>query len=234
MELTEDDILALNRLTLVARVLAGTAHDINNALQIVGGSAEMLAGAGELGDPARRAVSRIQAQATRAAATLQELMQFAQDRGDASPRLALKDVVARALAMRGFAIRRAGLVVDFDAAAAPAAVVGGRTSPMLQVILNLIINAEQALRDTSSGTISVELSDDADAARLRIIDNGRGLDAALEDTLFRPFVTTRPVPDATGLGLTAARIIARRLGGDVSLARRSPGCCALLQLPAVR
>jgi signal transduction histidine kinase len=231
MELTEDDVIALNRLTLVARVLAGTAHDINNALQIVGGSAEMLAGGSALGDPARRAVDRIQAQATRAAATLQELMQFAQDRGDASPRLALKDVVARALAMRGFAIRRAGLVLDFEASTTPAAIIGGRSGPLLQAVLNLIINAEQALGNTSSGTISVELAEEADAARLRIVDNGRGLDEAIEQSLFEPFVTTKPVPDASGLGLAAARIIARRLGGDVTLEPRSPGCCATLRLP---
>ena len=59
-----DDVISLNRLATVARVLSGTAHDVNNALQIIGGSAELLEGQPGLAEPARRALTRIRSQAT--------------------------------------------------------------------------------------------------------------------------------------------------------------------------
>ena len=65
-ELGPDDIVALNRLTTLAKVLAGTAHDVNNALQIIGGSAELLEGHADLPEAARRALRRIQGQSARA------------------------------------------------------------------------------------------------------------------------------------------------------------------------
>jgi signal transduction histidine kinase len=231
VELNPEELVALNRLTIVARVLAGTAHDINNALQIISGSAELLAGLGEMSGPARRAVDRIQSQATRAAGSVRDVMQFARDRGDASAQVSLREIVAKAIAMRGFLVRRAGLVIDFDAAAAPPALVEAASARLQQAVLNLIINAEQALQGIDGGTIRVELTEAQRTAILRIIDNGRGVDPALGNRVFDAFVTSRPVVDASGLGLPAARTIARGYGGDVVLEPRATGSCTVLQLP---
>jgi signal transduction histidine kinase len=230
-ELSPDDIVALNRLTLVSRLLSGTAHEINNALMIIGGSAELLAGLQEMNDPARRAVDRIQTHASRAAGAIHELMQFARDRGQPAGRLSLRDVVARAVQMRGFAARRAGLTLAFDAAAAPQALVQGAAAHLQQAILNLLINAEQALDGKEGGAIGVELEEDAGDAIVRILDDGRGFEATQLATMFDAFATTRPVADASGLGLAAVRIIAQAHGGTVTLEPRSPGCCAALRLP---
>jgi C4-dicarboxylate-specific signal transduction histidine kinase len=229
--LNSDELVALNRLTLVARVFAGTAHDVNNALQIISGSAELLASSGDTSAPARRAVERIQAQSARAAGALQEMLQFARDRGEASSRVSLRDVASKAIALRMFQIRRAGLALAFDAEAAPQAVVTGASVRLQQAVLNLIINAEQALQGIEGGVISVELAETADGAVLRVIDNGRGLDPVLADRAFEPFVTTRPVADASGLGLAASRIIARDLGGDITFDPRASGSCTVLRLP---
>jgi signal transduction histidine kinase len=233
-ELSPEQLVALNRLTVVARVLAGTAHDVNNALQIISGSAEMLAGLGEVGSPARRAVDRIQAQATRAAAAVGDVMQFARDRGGATGRVSLRDVVSKALGMRAFSIRRAGLVLDFDAATAPAAIVTGSGVRLQQAVLNLIINAEHASQGTAGGSISLDLTETRDRAVLRIIDQGRGLDPDVADRAFEPFISSGSVPDASGLGLTAARIIARDHSGDITFETRPKGSCVVLQLPLSR
>ena len=231
-ELSPEEVIALNRLTLVARLLAGTAHDLNNALMIIGGSAELLAGLGEPGDAGRRAVDRIQANATRASDAIQELMHFARDRGDTSGAVSLRDVVSRAVRMRGFAARRAGIVLAFDAASLPQAVVEGISGQLLQAVLDLLINAEQAIHGGADATVTIEVAEAPDHALVRIIDNGRGIRDV--ERAFDPFVTTRPVPDATGLGLAAARYIARAHGGDVTLEARSPGSCATLRLPRHR
>lgn len=231
-ELDPDELVALNRLALVARVLAGTAHDVNNALQIISGSAELLGGQDELSERARRAVQRIQAQATRAASVVDDVMRFARDRGEATGRVALRDAISRAVSMRAFQIRRAGLVLQFDATAAPPAYVTGRAAQLQQAALNLIMNAEQAVQGVTGGVIMLDVSASEGEVVLRVVDNGRGIPPELGEAVFEPFATTRPVPDASGLGLTVARLIARAHGGELTLEPRHPGSCAVLRLPA--
>ena len=230
-ELGPDDIVALNRLTTLAKVLAGTAHDVNNALQIIGGSAELLEGHADLPDAARRALRRIQSQSARAASAVADVMRFSRDRGEVTATISMKDVVIRAIAMRLFLVRRAGIVLDFNAADSPAPPVRGRAAQLQQAVLNLIMNSEQALAGQLGGTIAMTLSEEAGQAVLRTTDNGPGPDAALGDRAFEAFVTTRARTESPGLGLAAARIIARGHGGDVTLEDRKPGCCATLRLP---
>jgi len=230
-ELGPDDIVALNRLITLARVLAGTAHDVNNALQIIGGSAELLEGRDDLPDPARRALRRIQSQSARAASAVSDVMRFARDRGDVTAVVSMKDVVIRAMAMRLFLVRRAGIVLDFDAAESPAPKVSGRASELQQAVLNLIMNAEQALAGQLGGTISMSLSEESGQAVLRTLDNGPGLDESLGERAFDAFVTTRSRRDSPGLGLAAARIIAHAHGGELTVEPAKPGCCATLRVP---
>jgi signal transduction histidine kinase len=230
-ELGPDDIVALNRLTTLAKVLAGTAHDVNNALQIIGGSAELLEGHADLPDAARRALRRIQGQSARAASAVADVMRFSRDRGEVTAAVSVKDVIIRAIAMRLFLVRRAGIVLDFDAAQSPAPEVRGRAAQLQQAVLNLIMNGEQALTGQLGGTIAITISEEAGDAVVRIIDNGPGPDAALGERAFDAFVTTRSRTESPGLGLAAARIIARGHGGDVTLEDRKPGCCATLRLP---
>jgi signal transduction histidine kinase len=233
-ELGPDDVVALNRLTTLARVLAGTAHDVNNALQIIGGSAELLEGQADLPDAARRALRRIQSQSARAASAVADVMRFSRDRGDVTTTVPVKDVVIRAIAMRLFLVRRAGLVLDFDAAESPSPRVNGRASQLQQAVLNLIMNSEQALAGQLGGTIALTLSEENGHAVLRVVDNGPGPDQTLGEHAFDAFVTTRSRIESAGLGLAAARIIARGHGGDVTLDDRKPGCCATLRLPVQR
>jgi C4-dicarboxylate-specific signal transduction histidine kinase len=83
----------------------------------------------------------------------------------------------------------------------------------------------------AGGAIAIELAERSGEAVLRVRDNGRGLDHAMAERAFEPFETTRPVPDASGLGLAAARAIARRYGGDLTLEMATSGCSATLRLP---
>ncbi|HEY0872496.1 MAG TPA: histidine kinase dimerization/phospho-acceptor domain-containing protein, partial [Vicinamibacterales bacterium] len=121
LEAGEEAIVSLNRLATVARVVSGTAHDVNNALQIIGGSAELLESQPDLGEPARRALTRIRAQAARAAGLIEELSKFARDRSDASARVSLRAIAVQAVAFRALMIRRAGLSLAFAPDTSPPA-----------------------------------------------------------------------------------------------------------------
>ena len=76
-DLSPDELISLNRLTTVARTLAGTSHDLNNALQVIAGSAELLMQQDNVSDATRRAVDRIHQQTSRAAESTTNAPSFA-------------------------------------------------------------------------------------------------------------------------------------------------------------
>jgi len=90
-----------------------------------------------------------------------------------------------------------------------------------QVLVNLILNAIQAMRVTAGGTLSLRLDAHNGGARLRVADTGPGVPPALRRRLFDPFVTTRP--DGAGLGLFSCRRIAEDHGGTITVRRRPGG-----------
>lgn len=226
-----DELISLNRLTTVARTMVGTAHALNNALQVIAGSAELLAQQKDLTEGTRRAVDRIQQQTSRAAETLNELMQFARDTQSVPGHLSLRTVAAKAIGLRSFSARRAGLTLSFDETSTATAMVRGRPGQLLQLVLNLIMNAEQALQGRAGGSIVLAVSESTDAVTLTVADNGPGVPPALSDRLFEPFASGHLAPDTHGLGLAAARAIARQHGGDVVVESAAGGCRAILSLP---
>jgi C4-dicarboxylate-specific signal transduction histidine kinase len=227
-----DDAIALNRLSTVARVLPGTAHDVNNALQIIGGSAELLENQGGLTDAAKRALARIRTQAARAAGLLDELSQFARDREELPARVALREVIVKAAAFRGLMIRRAGLAFVFDTAGAPLAEVNGRPGQLLQAVINMIIDAEQAFTAPARGSITVQLAEEAGEAVLRVLDDGRDRPAGTRVRTVESGGAMRP--GEPGAGLAAARLIARAHGGDLTSDPAASGGSLTLRLPLMR
>jgi len=222
-----DDVIALNRLVTIARVVPGTAHDVNNALQIIGGSAELLETQQGLSDSARRALARIRGQSARAAALMDDLTRFARPGEEPVVRVRFKDVIVRAAALRGVMIRRAGMSIAFDAEGAPDFQVMARPGQLLQAVLNAIMDAEDALERRKGGAISLSLEERAGKAVLRVRDNAPGATAP------RGFSGTGfgGPAENTPLGLEPARLIARRHGGDVTLESLSEGGCITVTWP---
>ena len=211
------DVIAQNRLVTVARVLSATVHDVNNALQIIGGSAELLENLPALNDAGRRATARIRGQAARAAELLDELSALAKSGGEGVSRVSLRDVVGRALAFRGLMIRRAGLTLAFETDQAPAAAVNGRGGELLQAVINLLLDAEAALAGQKGGAITLRLTEHAGAAVLQIDDNGA--DAVPPEAGGRS--VERMVPE----------LIAHAHGGELVIERSPVGHSRILRVP---
>ena len=101
-----------------------------------------------------------------------------------------------------------------------------------QVVLNLILNAEHAIKGTGKpGTICVRTGQTADSAFLEVADDGPGVPAALAHRIFEPFFTTKSVGEGTGLGLSVSFGIAEAHGGSLSLSSTDRGACFTLKLP---
>jgi signal transduction histidine kinase len=227
-----DVLLALNRSTTTARLLSGVVHDVNNALQVISGTAELLSGRTDLPEALSPALDRLRRQTARAAGVLSEVQLFT--RGSLSDRLPvnLREMAEHSLALRAFTIRRAGLTSRIEAAEGEQFVVSGNRTQLQQALLNLIVNAEQALAGRG-GEILVELGADGDWLTIRVSDKGPGIALQPLDRAFDAFVTTRDPWDGAGLGLWAARAIVAEHGGTIAVESSAGGTTVVIRLPSV-
>lgn len=218
----------VNRQALVTRLLSTTVHDVNNILQVVSGAAEVLAM-----DPTPDAVTRrtgsIVAQSGQATAALQALNALARDsRGPSGP-VRIKALTEQALALRLYALRKGRVAVSVtgdDVAGY------GSSGRLLQVVLNLLVNAEQALADRSGAALTIHLGRDAGRVTVTVADNGPGVTDDRAAALFAWPPSPGGAAGALGIGLLVSRELAARDGGTLTCAPAGGGGAAfLLSLP---
>jgi len=227
-----DDLVTLNRSATVVRLVSGVFHELNNSLQVIGGLAELLQDSPGIPSSVADGLRRIHGQNAKAGVAIAEVMAFSRQKTDVRGRVNMRDLTTRAVSLRTFAIGRARLAIVYDPPKSGAVDVQGFANLLLLVVLNLIVNAEQALAGRQGGTIRVELELPEGWVVVRVSDNGPGVDPAIADQLFEPFTTTRSRDESSGLGLAVARQIAEQHGGTLTLEPTSEGASFALRLPA--
>jgi signal transduction histidine kinase len=227
---TLDVLITINQLMTVGQVVPGIAHELNNSFQVISGLVEMLSVRGDLPPDVVTRLQRIGAHADRAAATVRDLQAFARHEPADPGQIDLRGISERALALRRYQLSRARV----DATVEPGGdgIVANIHPRQLQlIVLNLIINAEQALAGRDDGVVRVSVGRDGGHAWVAVTDNGPGVRADLREKIFEPFFTTRERDAAAGVGLATARGLARRHGGDVRLAPSQQGAKFVVELP---
>jgi two-component system C4-dicarboxylate transport sensor histidine kinase DctB len=220
-----------NRLATVAALLSTTIHEVNNALQVISGSAEMLR-PDTLSDVLVRRSDAIGGQARRGSALLAELSTFARDDTSDSRRADVGQIGQRALAMRQYALARLGIESAFEAHG-PLRLTAARPQSVLQVVVNLLLNAECALTGRGPARIALTARQCQDRVELTVDDNGPGLSPDVKAHLFQPKIGQSP--SALGIGLTVSKWLAERDGGTLEHRESALGGCAFtLTLPASR
>jgi PAS domain S-box-containing protein len=215
----EQRLFAAQKLESVGHLAGGIAHDFNNLLTALRGAVELARI--EVGDThaATAELDLALGVADRAAALTRQLLLVGRRATPVAHRpVDLARVVDDALAI---ARRSMPPTIDFDVALPERAVpVLGDEGQLELVVLNLVLNARDAMPD--GGIVTVELEVAEGAAMLRVADTGTGMDAATQARVFDPFFSTKPVSHGTGLGLAVVYGIVSQAGGTVTV-RSAPG-----------
>ena len=224
-------LLRINRLAMQARFVSGMAHEVNNSLQVMGGLVELIADRPDLPGDVRTRLQRIGDQADRVGGVIRQVLSYTREESAHRHHVDLVSVIDRALALRRYQLGRQGIDVSWDTAASPRAAVEGDEQQLLQAVLNLIVNAEEALEGAADRQLRLDLQTDDTIVRCIVADSGPGIDPALRERVFEPFFTTRPSARNVGLGLPAVAAIAAAHGGRVRVAEAPPGAVLVLELP---
>ena len=217
----------------LGQTISGVAHELNNPLATILSWAERLS-EGKLEPSVRRGLETILSESERAARIVRSLLTFARKRQTTRAMVDVNQVVRETLALRAYEQRATNIAVIVALATGlPHVFADGQQ--VQQVLLNLIINAEQAMLSANGrGVLVVRTWHDPhqESVLLEINDDGPGVPDDVQPKIFDPFFTTKEVGQGTGLGLTVAYAIVQEHGGRIRLeSRPSAGASFFVELP---
>ena len=218
----EEQLIQAEKLAAMGQMLAGVAHELNNPLTAILGVTELVREREGIDDSMKRQLDLTLRQARRAARIVQNLLEFSRPASPQRKPLDLSTVVERTLQLHDHSLRRNHVEVDFTPRNDLPQVIGD-ANQLIQVFLNLISNAEQAIREVrEAGRIQIRFSTASDNVIVTVQDDGVGISPEAMPRLFDPFYTTKRPGGGTGLGLSICLSIAREHGGTIQ-AESLPG-----------
>ena len=227
-------LLQAEKMAALGQTISGVAHELNNPLATILSWAERLAQKSTLEPAVRRGLDIILSESERSARIVRTLLTFARKRQTTRSMIDVNQIARETLALRAYEQRVTNItVIDALAAGLPPAYADGHQ--VQQVLLNLIINAEQAMLSANGrGVLVVRTFHDnqREAVVLEINDDGPGIPDEVQTKIFDPFFTTKEVGKGTGLGLTVAYGIIQEHGGRIRLeSHPGKGASFFVELP---
>jgi PAS domain S-box-containing protein len=217
----EQQIVQSERLAAMGAMIGGVAHELNNPLTSILGVSELLQDS-QTTDAARKQIGILQQQARRAAEIVHNLTYFATPPTPGKTPVNMADIVERTLNLHSYSLRKNSITVDFLRAPTQP-VVKADPHQLMQVFLNLILNAEQAIRETRDrGTLRIRLGNRGEAVWASFQDDGPGIPADVLPSIFDPFYTTKRPGRGTGLGLSICKSVMKEHNGTIEAAN-APG-----------
>jgi PAS domain S-box-containing protein len=217
----EQQIIQSERLAAMGQMIGGFAHELNNPLTAILGVSELL-GEGEPNEARARQLTMLHQQARRATEIVQNLMYFSRPPAPGKSQVNLNELVERTLHLHAYSLRKNNITVDFlkEEGLPP---VTGDPHQLMQVFLNLVLNAEQAIREArDKGTLRIRLGKAATHVSATFQDDGPGIAPDILPNIFDPFYTTKRPGRGTGLGLSICKAVLKEHAGNIEAAS-APG-----------
>lgn len=225
LEETFKQLVMSEKLASIGEITAGVAHEINNPVAVIQGNVDVIREAlGDGAKPVETELRLIDRQITRIDAIVGKLLQFARpsEFSGMDETVDLAPVVADCLVLVEHMLTRKEIEVISNLDSAPLV----RIDPgeIQQVVINLIVNAVQAMGDAGRLTLTLiaETRDGVSGACLSVQDTGPGIEEEKLASVFDPFFTTK-LGEGTGLGLSISQTLVQRAGGLISARNRADG-----------
>jgi PAS domain S-box-containing protein len=226
-----DQLVHTERLSAVGELVAGVAHEINNPLQTIIGSVELMLD-GQKDAQMRRDLDIVRTEAGRAGQIVRNLLAFVRRSAPDRIPVDLNEIVRSTKELREYHLQQRDILLTTKYDPGPLLVLVNREE-IAQIILNLVLNAEQAIVSSAGrGAITIRTFVAGRFHCVEVCDDGPGISHELRGKIFEPFFSTKEVGEGTGLGLSISHGIASAHGGSLELCAGGTGACFRLSLPA--
>lgn len=234
---SEGQLAEAHRMEAMGRLVSGVAHDFNNLLTGIVLCSDLLLAGLEERSPLRRYAKEIRSASAQSAGMIGQLLAVAKPRAEEPSYLSLNDAI---VGLRNLLSRLIGedleLVTDL---ATDLRMVSIDPAQIQQIILNLILNARDAMPDGGRITLITRNcganlgTDSQPGVEFEVHDNGCGMDEQTRSRVFEPFFTTKKLGQGTGLGLTTVYGIVKKKGGTIEIkSQPGSGTRVIVRLPA--
>ncbi len=237
----QSKLLQAEKMAALGQLVSGIAHELNNPLTAIMGYAQLLLGHG-LAPAQLSEAKKVYQQAERARRIVKNLLYFARENKPERTRVDLNEIVERTLALRSYELKVENIHVESELDSNLPHTMADPYQ-LQQVVLNLLVNAEQALlEERGQGRVRIRTSHSAHrpgahtAGRilLEVSDDGPGIPPVIASRIFDPFFTTKPPGVGTGLGLSIVYGIVQQHGGEVTFENQPrAGVKFLVELPVL-
>lgn len=231
-------LLQASKLASLGEMATGIAHELNQPLSTIKLAATNLANRLAAGDMAaeefRHRLNRIVGQADRASAVISHMRLFGRQGGGPPGPVDVGVAIAGAVTMLEQQLKAGGIGLETRVAESLPPVLGHQVQ-LEQVLINLLLNARDAIGagGTGSGRIEVAADRQGRDIRITVTDDGGGIPEALLSRVFEPFFTTKAVNAGLGLGLSISYGIVRDMGGRITAGNGPDGAIFTIELPAI-
>ena len=219
----EEAVLQADRLSSVGLLAAGVAHEVNTPLAVISTYSQMLADRFGTGSEEAKLLGKMTEQTFRASEIVNSLLDFSRTSGAEMTRCDLNRAISDTLELISPQLRKARVRLEprLDASA----IIRANRGKLQQVLLNLFLNARDAMPDGGTLRVTTRITADATSgarAQVLVSDTGTGIEPELQRRIFDPFFTTKDSRSGTGLGLAVSYGIVQEHSGTISV-QSAPG-----------
>ena len=226
-------VVRQERLAAVGLLVSGVAHELNNPLQAILGTAELLERDPRLSAASLDEITLLKTQSGRACEIIRSLSRFGSQQSGPPTLVDLRTVIMEVVQLRRHDLEKSSIAIDVETSTSSP--VYANVTELEQVTLSFVINAQQAIESAARerGRILIRLYEAGRKVRLEVQDDGPGVSPENEPKLFQPFFTTKPVGKGTGLGLSVSYGIVDSYGGAIGChGNEWGGATFFFELPA--